>query len=143
MTCFNVNGVTLRKYCIENGIKYSRVYSLLERGYSIQESIENAQNIKPNLKWVKNGKSVLQICKESKIFYNSVLRAIKKGCSIDEAIEKSKRLRYIHGRPVKYKYNGEKLLKYCIDNGLKYSKIYYWLKSGLSVEEAIRRVKNV
>lgn len=143
MTCFNVNGVTLRKYCIENGIKYSRVYSWLEKGYSIQESIENAKNIKSNLKWVKNGKSVLKICKESKIFYNSVLRAIKKGCSIDEAIEKSKRLRYIHGRPVKYEYNGQRLRKYCIDNGISYSTLYYWLKKGLSVEKAIRRVKNV
>jgi len=143
MTCFNINGFTLRQYCLKNGIKYSRVYGWLEKGFSMQESIKRAKNGGVRVKWEKDGKSVLQICKESGIFYNSVVRAIKKGYNVDEAIEKSKRLKNIHGRPVKYEYNGQRLGKYCLENGINYPTLYYWIKKGLTIEQAIRRVKNV
>lgn len=143
MTCFNINGITLRKYCLLNNIRYGRVYRWLEKGYSISGSIERAKNNTNTAKWVSGNKSVFKICKDNGLFYNSVMRAIKKGYSVEEAIEKSKKLRYIKGRPVKYEYNGERLRKYCLENGISYTRLYYWIKKGLTIEQAIRRVKNV
>ena len=44
MTCFSINGKTLRKYCIDNKISYTRVYYWLDKGCSIQESLIKAKS---------------------------------------------------------------------------------------------------
>lgn len=145
MTCFCINGKTLRKYCIDNKISYTRVYYWLDKGCSIQESLIKAQSKmnRPQMKWIKGDESMYRFCKKNNLIYNSVVRAIKKGVSVDDAIDKSKKLRYIHGRPPKYIYKGDNLNVYCYKNKINYNRVYYWLNKGLELEQALMRVKNV
>ena len=145
MTCFNIEGTTMRKYCIKNNIKYQRVYHWLEKGYSVEESVKKAKEkiLYPQTKWLNGNITIHQFCKKNDIGYNSVVRAIKKGLSIDRAIEKTKSLKFIHGRPPKYEFNGKKLHKFCKENGLSYMKVWRLIVKGVDSKEAVERVKNV
>lgn len=144
MTCFLYNGKTARKYCSENGLRYDRFFYWMEKGLSVEESIEKIRNNNHhNLKWEYNGKSIYVYCKENNLLYNSVIRAIKKGKSVEEAIKKSQELRYNKGRPAKYKYDGKSLKKYCKLKNLFYQTIYHRIRKGFDIEKSVKGNKNV
>ena len=144
MTCFLIDGKTVKKYCEENGLRYDRFYYWMEKGLSVEESIEKIKtNNHHNRKWVYNGESIFIYCKRNNLLYNSVIKSIKNGMSVEDAIEKSRRLKNKKGRPAKIQYNGESVRKYCEGNNLFYQTIYHRLRSGMNIEKAITRRRYV
>ena len=145
MTCFRIDGQTVKQYCNKNGISYNSFYRYVDKhGLSIEEALKKAQSKhKDNLKWVVGGKSLYKFCMENDLIYNAVVRGVKKGLSIEQAIEKSRQLRYKKGTPVKYSYNGESLLHYCYRNNINYGKVYYWMNKGLGLDKALMRCQDV
>lgn len=141
MTCFFINGKSLKHYCKENGISYERTYYWLDkRGMSVDEAINIVKKgLKTNLKWKVNGESLNIYCKKNNILYNTVERLILKGMSIDKAIKRSKKFRNKRGRAVKYIKNGKSFVSICKDLSINYQTAYYWLKKGYDVEYVIRR----
>lgn len=145
MSCFYINGIGLKRYCEDNNIKYSKVYFWINKGLSVEDSIKKtlSNTNYPQTKWIKDGQSVYHICKKNGILYNSVVKFIKKGVSIEKAIKIVGDKVYKRGRPSKYVYDGVGLLSYCKKNNLDYMNVFYYIKKGLSIKEAIERVKNV
>lgn len=145
MSCFYINGQLLSKYCVENGISYTKCYYYLDKyGLSVEEAIKKVKDgVKKNLKWEIDGKSVYSYCKRNRLWYNSVMRGIKEGLGVKEAIEKSKRNFGKKGVPAKYKYNGVSFKSYCDKMGINYQTAHHWLKKGYSVDYIIERSKNV
>ena len=138
MTCFRIDGKTVKKYCMENNLNYSRFYYWMEHGLSVKESIKKIEQSEHNgRKWMYNKVSVFMYCKNNDLLYNTVVRFIKKGLSIEDAIKKAEKLRHKKGRPPKYEYKGISLEKYCNQT------IFHRLRKGMDIEEAIRWNKNV
>lgn len=101
MSCFFVNGKGLRKYCLENGIVYSRVYYWLDKkGLSVEESIKKATGgrIYPQTKFKSGNETIYGICRDKKITYNSVVRDIKRGINTEMALKKAVMLKGQRGR---------------------------------------------
>ena len=145
MSCFYINGQSLKKYCAKNGIAYYKCYYYLDKyGLSVNEAIKKVkEGVKKNLKWEIDGESVYEYCKKNRLWYNSIMRGIKNGLSVKEAIDKSLKNKHKRGVPAKYKYKGESFMLYCKKNGLNYHTVYHWLKKGYSVEYILERMKNV
>lgn len=101
MSCFFVNGKGLRKYCLENGIAYSRVYYWLDKkGLSVEESIKKATCVRiyPQTKFKYGNETIYGICRDKKISYNSVVKGIKRGLSTEIALKKAIMLKGKRGR---------------------------------------------
>lgn len=105
MTCFKINKTTVRKWCIENGISYNRIYYWIEKGLSMEEAIEKAKQPKNNgrpSKYQYKGENIIDYCKEENISYSSVYWLIKNGVDVDTAVEKVKE-RKIRQEPISTK----------------------------------------
>lgn len=84
---YEINGMSLRKYCLKNGVNYFSVYQrMLDKCETPEEAI---QNIRPIKKY--DGKSRKQICDIEKIPYHKFCRLMRKGLSYSEAMEKIKK----------------------------------------------------
>lgn len=146
MACFFINGQLLSRYCVKNGISYSKCYYWLDKyGLSVEEAIKRAKEPakKYNLKWEFNGGSIYEYCKKHKLLYNSIVRDIKRGMGVKKAIARGEKFRHKRGFPAKYEYNGKSFRSVCKDLGINYQSAHHWLKIGNSVEYVIERFKNV
>lgn len=80
-----IQGESLRKYCIKNGLNYMSVCDRINRKYETPE--EAVKNIKPRKKY--NGKSVRQICKEKGVSYSNCTKLmLLKGMTLNEALRR-------------------------------------------------------
>lgn len=134
MSCFFYNGSSVRKYCLKNGIDYMRFYYWMERGqtveYSLQRAKETAENGTRNVKYFYKGVPLIEYCRKKDLCYNMILKKVSEGYSIDEAIHKKfKRT----GVKPKYKYMGMSLSKFCAKNKISYNAVYYRILKGGSI----------
>ena len=84
---YEINGMSLRKYCLEKGINYFSVYQrMIDKCETPEEAIKN---IKPIKKY--DGKSRYHICKIQRISYHKFCRLMRNGLSYDEAMAKIKK----------------------------------------------------
>ena len=127
MACFNINGMTLRQYCLKNNISYSCVYYRLEQGYSVEGSIERATNkyFHKNAIWMVKDESLHLFCKKKNISYSRFVRLVKKGVGVKKALRMIKENKIEKGRPPKYFCGGKSLLAFCKDEKIKYGKVVY------------------
>lgn len=91
MTCFKTgDGKTLRKHCINIGLPYRSVYTFLEMGMSIDDSIKEAQKRKGNRyshpKYRIGSVSLADSLGSGTAKYQRVLKMIHNGISINNAV---------------------------------------------------------
>lgn len=141
-------GVSLRKYCLENNLKfgtiYERIISLKKRypDFTNDElcviAIEDFHN--NNYRFYYNGVPLIEYCKEHpEINYNTIRSYINRelsknpDLSINEIIENyiNKENKGIY----KYYYIGIPLKKYCVDNNLNYGNIIAFISRCKEKEE--------
>ena len=121
------------------------LYQYLKNGYTLQEA---AIEIKANQKngssgntifWVDEHTSLYRYCMEHGYNYASVYWRILCGLSVEEALNS-----YVEegqGRPFdwKYEYQGVLLSSFLRKYGLDSDFVYYWMKRGKTLEEAMER----
>lgn len=91
MTCFLMNnGLTVHKYCKNEGISYASVYKRLEQGLSVKDSIKiakkNKGNKRANAKYFYKGKPISETHSRNTPYYQRVLQRIYRGWSIEQAV---------------------------------------------------------
>ena len=129
---YEYNGISLRKYCIENGLNYTHVLSRVWAGKTIEDAIHYRQYSKNRgYKYEYEGMPLPKWCKEHNVKIGTVLGRIYKGYSIEEAVQSQ-------DTKVKYMYKGMPLRQYCIKHGLNYDNISQLIRGGRSIEEAIK-----
>jgi len=85
-----VNGISLREYCGNIGIRYPNVYRIMKTGLSVEEAINAVkQKNERKVSFVYNGYKLSAFCNRKQINYQSVLGRISQGLSIEEAINRT------------------------------------------------------
>ena len=141
MTCFNINGQSVRKYCEKNGINYTAFYYWMNKVGDDEEAIKRAKISKEKGKkiihWYK-GKPMRQVCKQYGIKYTTVLNRIHRtNMSVEESIKVSRNGNTPSGAKAKLKYKGKSLHSYCKENGLSYNSVYFHISKKKSIKEAL------
>lgn len=80
MTCFRVKtGETLRKYCKNNGLKYSTLYTRLDKKGLTPEEALQTDTRKYGCHTLKDGKTLREACTSVGIPYTTVLNRVYTG----------------------------------------------------------------
>lgn len=145
MTCFRINGMTLSRYCKENGISYSRAYHWLDKkGSTVEEAIKQSQNkMRPNVKWGYNGESIYSLCKTRNINYCNALNKIRQGNDVQWVLDEMVKNKGKKGIWAKHTYNGESFKDYCKKTGINYHSAFYWIRKGMDIKQVVERMQNV
>lgn len=141
MTCFNIDGKTVRQYCMEKGLKYMNFYYWMDKGDTVEEALRKSEAIKErgfgkNIKHKYKGMSLSQYCEKIGVCYNSVIKRVCNGEDIKQALYNIKNKVRKKIDP-KYKYKGVGLYEFCHKNKISYNAIYYRMLKGYSVERAV------
>ena len=79
MSCFFINGGSVRKYCLRNGIDYFRFYYWMDRGCTVEEALDmakkSAEKGHRNTKHFYNGVPLIEYCRKHKLCYNVISTA--------------------------------------------------------------------
>ena len=91
MTCFRIGNETVYKFCKKNGISYASFWRKIEKGASVEESIEWAKNSQKRVwshpKHFYNGYPIVTLLGYNSIPYRRVMHKIRRGKSVEEAIK--------------------------------------------------------
>lgn len=85
-----------------------------------------------------DGLSIWKYAKLKKISYQTIYAGIQRGLSVDEACEQAKQRKNRKDSHIKYFVGKRSLRYYCAKNNLNYRTICRKIKSGMSVEKALR-----
>lgn len=91
------------------------------------------------MKYIRSdGLSILKYAKLKKVCYHTIYAGIQRGLSVDEACEQAKQRKNRKDSHTKYFVGKRSLRYYCANNGLNYRTICRKIRSGMSVEKALR-----
>lgn len=98
---------------------------------------------KPTKYFTEDGTPVKKKCIEEGIGYQSVLKYIGRGMSPEEAFEMAKITKIDPWRYLgKLRYGDQSLSRYCKENGIRYSMVYYRIyEKMMTVEESINSIR--
>lgn len=95
MTCFTKNGITLRKWCIDNNFHYHMLYRRLDNGMSVDEAINEVKKMKDSGRKLRshpvlfhNGKPIVDTYDERS--YRLIIQRKHRGISTENAIKMGK-----------------------------------------------------
>ena len=86
-------GETLTNYCKTHKLSYSTVYGYMLKGFSVDEAIEHAKNVKNTRKlypncYTHNGESVYKFFKNDRSKYTTIIKHMReKNLTASQAIE--------------------------------------------------------
>lgn len=127
MAKYFYKGRTLRKYCLEHGLDYIRIFQRMKLKCLSPEEAFNF-HYRREFYFMPSGESVVNFCRQHKLNIDTVRRRLREGFSPDEAIRYRKRL------PPKFQHPSVKAA--CVDGG-HYNRALRLIAKGVSPDEAI------
>ncbi len=149
-------GITLSKYCKNNGLNYNYTHQKIQRlkelnaGISDDEAVRLAieNNINGNTKYKYQGTSLKTYCQTKGIVYKTVLNQISKLQKANPNLSNEEVVTIVLdnfcNQRIKYMYQGLILSNYCEINGLNYGNIIQRIQRlkklniGISDDEVVR-----
>lgn len=144
MSCFFINGGSVRKYCLRNGIDYFRFYYWMDRGCTVEEALDmakkSAEKGHRNTKHFYNGVPLIEYCRKHKLCYNVILKRYMNGYSMEEAIKRKFKKT---GMKAKYTYRGCSLLNFCNKNKISYFSVYNKMLKGFKLNDIMDNIMKI